>query len=96
MQRPYTERVSLEDRARQIRSASREATRVNPASQQRGYAIDGYEEHSYIDEGRSLDQPLPRGAKTGKVSQSLNAHLSFVLPHAPPSVRPAGPRPEPR
>ena len=65
-QTPFHERETLADRSAQLQAAqinetSREGVRVNPASDKRAYAIDGYEKEVYIDPNRSIDVPLPRG-----------------------------------
>lgn len=76
-QTPFAERISLAERGDQIVSSSREGTRVNPNSKERGYAIDGYETQSYIDESRSLDQPLPKGSGKAKASPAVT-HSSVL------------------
>lgn len=60
---PLQERVSLNERAEQI-NASRYGTRVNPASKERGYALDGTETEAFIDPRRNLDEHVARPSKT--------------------------------
>eukprot|EP00051_Salpingoeca_urceolata_P034258 m.24253 g.24253 ORF g.24253 m.24253 type:complete len:581 (+) comp7433_c0_seq1:360-2102(+) len=76
-QEPVHEKIRLSDRQAQI-EASREATRVNPASQHRGYSLDGFENEVYIDPDRSLSQPLPKGkAPVQAKPQAAKAAIMF-------------------
>lgn len=67
---PLQERVSLGERAEQI-NASRYGTRVNPASKERGYSLDGTEKEVFIDPRRNLDEHVARPSKTAPQSIPL-------------------------
>ena len=55
---PLQERVTLSERA-EVLKASREAVRVNPKSDGRGYDIGGVETKTFIDPARNLDEWVP-------------------------------------
>jgi len=55
---------------------SRAATRVNPSSKERAFAIDGYEKKTYIDPNRSIDVPLPKESPTQVVSGSAKNSIT--------------------